>query len=120
MQRAEFNKQPTPPIPITYSVVTGTGKGFSTGVQQAGIVVLYWDQVRQAGLEAWATLEEGPTESPITGMMQKPAELLLDFIERKLPPHGLRDQFTMLLVWEGMNQDTRMGCAGIREGSMSQ
>lgn len=83
-------------------------------------MVLYWDQVRQVGLEAWASLEEGPTESPIVGMMQKLGELLLDFIERKLLPNGLRDQFTMLLVWEGMNQDTRMGCACIREGSVSQ
>lgn len=42
-------------------------------------------------------------------------------LERKLLPGGLRDQFTRLLVWEGMNQNIRMACAGLMERSiMSQ
>lgn len=42
-------------------------------------------------------------------------------LERKLLPGGLRDQFTRLLVWEGMNQNIRMACAGLIERSiMSQ
>lgn len=60
-------------------------------------------------------------------MMEKPGEPLPDFIvrvqthlERKLPPGGLRDQFTKLLVWEGMNRDTRMAWAALREGTMNQ
>lgn len=56
--RTEFNRVDDPPIPITYLMLTGIGKGFSTGVQQAVIVALYLNQVRQAGLEAWAKLEE--------------------------------------------------------------
>lgn len=66
-------------------------------------------------------LEEGPTESPIADMMQNPEELLPFFIisvqtslERKLPSSGLRDQFTKLLIWEGINKKTRMPCAGLR------
>ena len=61
-------EQPTlPPISITYLMLTGTGEGSSTGDQQATIMAPYQDQVRQAGLEARAKLEEGPTESPVVG-----------------------------------------------------
>ena len=79
-------------------MLTCMGEGFSTGVQQATVLAPYRDQVRQAGLEAWAKLEEGPTESPIAGTMKRLWEPLPDFIthvqtslERKFPPIGLRD-----------------------------
>lgn len=48
---------------------------------------------------------------------------MLDFIDQiqqsihcKLPPEDLRYQFVQLLVWEGMNADHRMACAGLRDG----
>ncbi|OBS80685.1 hypothetical protein A6R68_21115 [Neotoma lepida] len=86
--RVEDNRAAQPAIPIT------------CGLQQAVVQGLYRDQVRQAGLEAWAKLDEGPTESPIR---QQPSETLPKFIDRvqqslnrKLPAGPLRDQFTKI------------------------
>lgn len=88
------------------------GEGFSTGIQQAALPTPYCEQVRQAGLNAWYKLDEGPTKSPITGVQQKPGESLPNFIARvqhslhhKLPAGDLRDQFVKMLLWEGMNAD---------------
>lgn len=39
--RVEFNRAGDPLIPTTYPTLTGTGKGFSIGVQQAAIAALY-------------------------------------------------------------------------------
>lgn len=77
------------------------------GIQQAAIPATpYRDQVLQAGLDV--KLEEGPTESPVAGINQKPGESLPKFIDRvqislnqKLPPDWLKDEFRKLIVWEG-------------------
>ena len=94
--REEINRTADPPVHITYLMLTPTGIGFSTGFKQIMIVVLYWNQVTQAGLEAWAKLEKGPTESPIASTIQKPVKMFLAFIallqmslEKKLPLVGL-------------------------------
>ncbi|OBS71411.1 hypothetical protein A6R68_00047 [Neotoma lepida] len=65
---------------------TGTGDGFSMGLQQAVVQGPYRDQIRQAGLTAWAKLDKGPMESPIAGVRQKPNETLPEFIDRIVMP----------------------------------
>ena len=70
---------------------------------------------------------EGPSEPPISGITQKNNEDLSTFIDwveksiqRKFPPGPLRDQFVKLLIWEGMNSDHKLACAGQKDRSMEQ
>lgn len=80
--QAEANREAHPLIPITYGMLAGLDDGFSTGIQQAAVASPYRDQVRNAGLAAWYKLDEGPIESLIAGVRQKPNESLAEFTDR--------------------------------------
>ena len=123
---AEANETAQPAIPITYAMLAGTGEGFSTRIQQAVLPAPYREQVRQEGLNAWYKLDEGPTESPIAGVRQKPGKSLPNFVVRvehslrcKLLAGDLQDQFVKMLVWEEMNANHLKACAGLREAHKS-
>ena len=125
--QAERNKAANPAIPVTFGMLSGTADQWSTGPQQATIPAPYTDQVRSICLAAWKKLVEGPSEPPISGITQKNNEDLSTFIDRveksiqrKFPPWPLRDQFVKLLVWEGMNSDHKLACAGQKDRSMER
>ena len=70
---------------------------------------------------------EGPSEPPILGIIQKNNDDLSTFIDRveksiqrKFPLGPLRDQFVRLLVWEGMNSDHKLACAGQKDHPMER
>lgn len=59
------------------------------------------------------------------GLIQGPQEPLLEFIHRvetslkwKFLWGPLRDQFK-ILVWDGMNGDSKLACAGMKECTMA-
>ncbi|XP_055293596.1 endogenous retrovirus group K member 6 Gag polyprotein-like [Moschus berezovskii] len=123
--QAERNQAANPVIPITFGMLSGTADQWSTGIQQGAIPAPYTDQVRTICLAAWKKLEEGPSEPVISGIIQKNNEDLPTFIDRveksmqrKFPPGPLRDQFIKMLVWEGMNSDHKLPCAGQKDRSM--
>ncbi|OBS58579.1 hypothetical protein A6R68_10301, partial [Neotoma lepida] len=123
---AEANGVTQPAIPITYGMLAGTADRYSMGIQQDVIPGPYGDQVQQAGLTAWAKLDEGPIESPIARVRQKPSDTLPEIIDRvqqsingKLLAGPLRDQFMKILIWDGMNSEHRAACAWLKEASMS-
>ena len=123
--QAERNKAANPAIPVTFGMLSGTADQWSTGPQQATIPAPYKDQVWSICLAAWKKLAEGPSEPPISGITQKNNEDLSTFIDwveksiqRKFPPWPLRDQFVRLLVWEGMNSDHKLACAGQNDHSI--
>ncbi|OBS81741.1 hypothetical protein A6R68_24269, partial [Neotoma lepida] len=118
--QVEANQAPNP------AMLVGTAEGYSTGVQQAAVPGPYRDQVRQAGLVAWAKLDEGPTESPIVRVRQRPNESLPEFIDKvqqsincELPPGTLQDQFMKILVWDGVNSEHCAACTGLKEAFVS-
>ena len=97
------------------------------GPQQATTPASFTDQVRAICLATWKKLAEGPSEPPISGITQKNNEDLSTFIDRveksiqrKFPPGPLRDQFVRLLVWEGMNSDHKLACAGQKDCFMER
>ena len=97
------------------------------GPQQATTPASFTDQVRAICLATWKKLAEGPSEPPISGITQKNNEDLSTFIDRveksikrKFPPRPLRDQFVKLLVWEGMNSDHKLACAGQKDCFMER
>lgn len=51
--QAEFNRVADFRLQIHITYLMLTGKGFSTGVQQAEIEAPYWDQVKQTVLDTW-------------------------------------------------------------------
>ena len=119
MLRHKEIKLPTLLSPVTFGMLSGTADQWSTGPQQATIPAPYTDQVRSICLAAWKKLAEGPSEPPILGIIQKNNDDLSTFIDRveksiqrKFPLGPLRDQFVRLLVWEGMNSDHKLACAG--------
>ena len=123
--QAERNKAANPAIPVTFGMLSGTADQWSTGPQQATIPAPYTRQVWSICLAAWKKLAEGPSEPPISGITQKNNEDLSTFIDwveksiqRKFPPGPLRDQFVRLLVWEGMNSDHKLACAGQNDHSI--
>ena len=123
--QAERNQAATPAIPVTFGMLSGMADQWRTGPQQATIPAPYTDQVRSICLAAWKKLVEGPSEPPISGITQKNNEDLSTFIDwveksiqRKFPPGPLRDQFVKLLIWEGMNSDHKLACAGHKDRSM--
>ena len=125
--QAERNKAANPAIPVTFGMLSGTADQWSTGPQQATIPAPYTDQVRSICLAAWKKLVEGPSEPPISGITQKNNEDLSTFIDqveksiqRKFPLVPLRDQFVRLLVWEGMNSDHKLACAGQKDHPMER
>ena len=108
-------------------MLSGTADQWSTGPQQATIPAPYTRQVWSICLAAWKKLAEGPSEPPISGITQKNNEDLSTFIDqveksiqRKFPLGPLRDQFVRLLVWEGMNSDHKLACAGQKDHPMER
>lgn len=125
--QAGCNWAAKPAIPITYGTLSGMPSKYAAGLQQAATPALYQDQVRMLGLAAWKKLKEGPTETPVSGIAQKPDKDLTFFIERvnkslqrKFPPGELRDQFVQMLVWDRMNANHKLDCAGLRDHSLGK
>ena len=85
------------------------------------IQIRYGPYVWPPGKSLW----RAPSEPHISGITQKNNEDLSTFIDwveksiqRKFPPGPLRDQFVKLLIWEGMNSDHKLACAGHKDRSM--
>lgn len=73
--RAEENRRANPPIPITFRMLSGTGR-VPHRDPASSRPSPYRDEVRQFGLDAWEKLNESPTELPTAGVRQKPGEPL--------------------------------------------
>ncbi|OBS72134.1 hypothetical protein A6R68_13288 [Neotoma lepida] len=125
--QAERNQVANPQILITFGMLAGPSDQYSTGLQQAALPAPYQDQVQALGIAAWKKMEEGPTEAPVSGITQKTNEDLATFVERvnkslqrKFLLGELQDKFVKMLVWDGVNTDHKLACAGLRDRDISR